>query len=806
MFRNYIITAFRTLKKNKAYAFINIIGLALGLGCALVIFKVVRYELSFDKHHENYENIYRVISESIYPDRVDQGMGNPHPLGIAVREDFTNVLKVTRTHAGGGDQLDVTNEQGELDKFLIDDGIAFVENEFFQIFTTKWIAGDMSKALVEPSTVVLSETGARTLFKLKEGEEHLAMGRIIHYKNDFKVIGIIHDIPKTSNFTFDYIFDYKSLTHVDPYYREGKQWNSTSSNTNTYVLLNPGQSASSVDEQFPTMIEKYINKEENERRRYKLQTLSNIHFNTKVGAYSETVSFEFLYAIGIIGLFLILTASINFINLATAQAANRAKEIGIRKSIGSRSEQLIAQFMSEVSMITFIGLIVSLAFAEIMFILLEKVIGYRLYLDLFHDPVSLVFILVLFLVVSFISGFYPSFLLARMNTIQALKSKMSNTKTSGFSLRKGLVVLQFSISQFLIIGTLVVTAQMNFFSNAGLGFEKEAIINSYLPVQDKVKMERFKETLIASPAIKSLSFMLSQPTGNNNSSSNFDYAPLNSEISYHANFKCVDEDYFDLFGLKLLAGRQLRKGDSSNVIIVNRKIAELMGFEDNYEAAIGENLNTGWGGDKKIVGIMENFLSKSLQEPIDFVLLIHEPQVFYSMSFKLASSASIDAGLDHFRKTWENVYPEYVLDYDFFDEALASYYEKEKRISSLMRIFSMISIIIGCLGLYGLISFIAINRTKEIGVRKVLGASVFNILGLFSREIVMLTGIAFLIAAPLAYYLTGQWLETYAHSIDLGMGYFLLAFGITISIALLTIAHRSISTAMINPATTLKDE
>jgi putative ABC transport system permease protein len=806
MLKNYIITALRTLKKNSAYTFINIIGLALGLGCSLVIFKVIRYEFSFDKHQENYENIYRVYGESVYPDRVEKGMGNPHPLGVAVREDFTDVLKVTRTYSGGGDQLDITNEKGQLDKFLIDNGIAFVEQDFFEIFTTQWIAGDHNSALIEPNTVVLSETGARTLFKLKEGEEHVAIGKIVNYKNDFTVTGVIKDFPKSSNLQFDYLFEYDGLKHCNAYYGDGKEWNSTSSGTNTYVLLGSEQNIAAINEQFPAMIEKYIGEEETARRRYKLQSLANIHFNPEIGAYAETVSMDFLYALGVIGLFLILTASINFINLATAQAANRAKEIGIRKAIGSRAEQLVGQFMSEISMITFFGLVVSLALTEIMFIFMEDVIGYRLYLDLFHDPMIVLFALGLLITVSAISGFYPSFLLARMNTIQALKSKLSNHKTSGFSLRKGLVILQFSISQFLIIGTLVVTAQMDFFASVGLGFDKDSIVNSYLPDQDKVKMDRFKEIMVSSPAIDKVSFMLSQPTGNNNSHSHFDYAPLNSEISYHGNFKCVDEDYFDLFGLQLLAGRQLRKGDSSNVIVVNRKIADLIGFKDNYEKAIGENLDTGWNGDKQIVGIMEDFHSQSLDEPIDFVLLIYEPRVFYGMSFKLASTSAIETGLDQFRNAWEHVYPEYVIDYDFFDEELAQNYEKEKRTATLMRIFSIISIVIGCLGLYGLISFIAINRTKEIGVRKVLGASIFSILGLFSKEIILLTVVAFTIAAPLAYYFSGQWLASYAYSINLGIRYFAVAFGLTMIIALITIAHRSISTAVINPAETLKDE
>ncbi|MFT6867471.1 MAG: putative ABC transport system permease protein [Cyclobacteriaceae bacterium] len=806
MLKNYFKIACRNLFKNRIYTLINVLGLALGIGCSLVIFKVLQFETIFDKHHENYDRIYRISSESIYPDRTNKGMGTPYPLGAAIETDYPEILEVARTFYGDGLQINIVQEDGQKEKFLFDEGCAFTENSFFTIFTTKWVAGSSESALMEPNTVVITTSAARRLFGFSDGKESEAMGKIIDNEGDYKVVGIIEDFPETTNFPFIMFFEYSGQKSVNPYFFEGKEWNSTSSASNTYILPNKGFESEAFDQKLVETVEKYYSKEEIERRRFVTQPLSSIHFDKEYGAYKQTISKEFLYALAIIALFLVLTACINFINLATAQAANRAKEIGIRKAIGVHSNQLITQFMIEIALITLIALVFSLAIAELMFIILEDIIGYRLLLDLLHDPYSLIFLCSIFVGVSLISGFYPSVLLAKMNPILALKSKITSKNNSGgLTLRKGLVVFQFAISQFLIIGTLIVTAQMKYFQEKSLGFQSEAIINSYLPHQDEVKRERFREIMMQSPKIAGVTFALSQPTGNSNSHSNFNYAPLQSENSYHANFKACDEVYFDFFGLQLLAGRQLLKTDSTQIVI-NRKIADLMGFKDKYDLAIGETLNTGWNGDKKIVGVMEDFHTQSLEDPIDYTILLYVPKIFYSFSFKISSVSEIENGLVHFRKTWEEVYPEYVIDYQFYNQELAENYEAEKSIYSLLRIFSLISILIGCLGLYGLISFIAISRTKEIGVRKVLGAPITNILGLFSKEILVLTIIAFIVATPCAYYIMSKWLDGYFYRIELSYGFFALSFVITMLIAMFTISHRTITTAMINPAKTLKDE
>lgn len=808
MLKNYFKTAIRNLSRKKAYSILNIIGLALGIGCALVIYKVIVFEDSFDTHQKNYDNIYRIVNEQIRPDEIDRGMGTPHPVAGAVMEDFPEIQQVVRTHYVWGDQVNV-KEGSDIKKFLLEEGIVFTENSFFEMFEVDFKAGNPETALTEPGTAVISESESRRFFGYGEGAEVEAMGKSINIgnKKDFTIVGVIADPVETSNFKFTVLLEYESQEDINPYYGEGHQWNSTSSNTNTYILTDSNFDPLYFNEKLIAFVDKHYEEGESDTRKFLVQPLSEIHYDNEYGNYTYATSREVILALTFIAVFLVLTACINFINLATAQAANRSKEIGIRKAIGGYTRQLVIQFFSEITVISFLAIVLSLAVAEFMFVQLEEIIGTRLQLDILTDLQTVGFLLILFVGVSFLSGFYPSVLLSRMNTVMALKNKITaKNHSGGLNLRKALVVTQFTISQFLIIGTVIIAAQMEYFTTKDLGFDQEAIIKTYLPEQDEVKRDRFKQHLLSDPSIADVTFALSSPTGNSNSHSNFNYAPLNSEDNYDASFKCADERYMDLYGLELLAGRNFVKNDSSDYLIINERTARLMGFGDDYEGAIGETFTSGWRGDKKIIGVMNDFHSQDLSEDLGYVFLIYQPEVFYEIAFKTAENINVKSAITHFEKSWELVYPEYVVDWQFFDEELSENYEQEQNLASLMNTFTIVSILIGCLGLYGLISFIAANRTKEVGIRKVLGASVGAIIRKFTNEILILVGVAFAVASPIAYLTLNQWLDNYKFRIDIGFEFFLIAFIATLLVAVVTVSHRTISTAMINPARTLKDE
>ncbi len=809
MLKNYFKTALRNLSRNKVYSILNIMGLALGIGCALVIYKVIVFENSFDKHQSNYEDIYRVVGQGIRAGEVSKGMGTPHPVGPAIREDYPEIRHVTRTHYVGGDQINV-KEGSEVKKFLLEEGVAYLDHSYFNIFSVNFVAGDPETALTEPNTAVISEAESRKFFGFEEGKESEAMGRTLNVGNlqDFKIVGVISDPPESTNFPFTVLLEYNAQGASNPYFGEAKRWNSTSSSTNTYVLVGQGFQSESFDRKLIDFVEKHYEEGASERRRFVTQPLADIHFDQEYGNYIYSTSPALLKALTIIAIFLILTACINFINLATAQAANRSKEIGIRKAIGGYSKQLVIQFFTEIALITLVALFCSLAIAEFLFVQLETVIGTRLTLDLFSNFETIGFLFILLILVSFLSGFYPSILLSSMNTVKALKSKITaKDHSGGLNLRKTLVVAQFTISQFLIIGTVIIAAQMKYFMEKDLGFEKEAIIKSYLPERDEVKNSRFKSMMLSNPAIENITFSLSSPTGNSNSHSNFNYPPLEIEEDFNASYKPADEEYVNLYGLEILAGRDIQKDDSSNYVIVNQRIANLMGFKEDYAGAIGESLTSGWiRGNLKVIGVMKDFHSQDLSEDFQYVMLLRDPEIYYELAFKTKDGANVNAAITHFEDTWEKVYPEFVLDWQFYDEELAENYEQEQSVATLMSTFSAVSIIIGCLGLYGLIAFIAANRTKEVGIRKVLGASIMSIIGKFTKEVFILVIVAFLIAAPVAYYILEQWLNDYEFRIEIGVGFFALAFLSTLIIAAITVSHRTISTALINPATTLKDE
>ncbi|MEM9325244.1 MAG: ABC transporter permease [Bacteroidota bacterium] len=808
MLRNYLLTAYRNLLRNKVYAILNILGLALGIGCSVVIYKVITYELSYDRHHSQFENIYRIVKEDIRPDRTDYGQGVPHPLGPALKEDFPDVLEVTRTFAVGG-QI-TTMKDGAIDKkILMDNKIVFTEPAFFRMFDTDWLVGSKEEALNAPYQAIITAAGAKRLFDLERDEVEEAMGRVVSFDNEakFEVRGIIEDFPESTNFPFEVFLEYYGQAESNLYFDDGVRWNSISSNTNAYFLTPDGFNVAQMEEQLIGFVDKYHGENASEREQYHVQPLADIHYSKRYDNYVNNTPKETLFAFGVIALFLILTACINFVNLATAQAANRSKEIGIRKAVGSRKSQIVLQFYLEIFIITFIACLLSLAIGELLFLYLEEILTRRLSLFPFTDAPTWLFMIGMLLGVTALAGFYPSILLSRMNTVMALKNKItSKNHSGGLSLRKGLVIFQFAISQFMIIGTLIITAQMNFFLNKELGFNRDAIINSYIPDPEETKLDRFRAELMSSASIDNVSFALGAPTANSNSHTNFNYEPLQSEDSYHGNFKCVDENYFELYGLELLAGREIRRNDSSSNVVVNRKVADLMGFKDRYEDAVGEKMDTGWGGDKQVIGVVENFHSNSLRSDLDYVFLVYDSRLFYSTGVQIKQNANFQAAIKHFEASWEQVFPEYVIDWVFYDEQLGNRYRTERSMASLMRLFSVIAIVIGCLGLYGLISFIAINKMKEIGIRKVLGASITNILGIFSKEVVFLLLIAFIVAAPGAYYLLNLWLEDFTFSITINPTFFLWSFLVTLLIALATISHRTISSALLNPAKTLKDE
>ncbi|HSZ33933.1 MAG TPA: FtsX-like permease family protein, partial [Puia sp.] len=584
-------------------------------------------------------------------------------------------------------------------------------------------------------------------------------------------------------------------------------WVSTYGDASTFIVLPQGLSPQRFDESLKSFAKKH-KPADYAKDAYVLQPLTEIHYDDRMGNYGgHTFSHSLITALSLIGIFLIVIACVNFINLATAQAVNRSKEVGVRKVLGSNRKQLALQFLMETAIIVFSASILAIGIAEVVLPFLNKLLEVKIQMDFFADPSLILFITITALVVTLLSGCYPAVILSGFNPITALKSKISSEMVGGVSLRRGLVVLQFAIAHILIIGMILVVSQMNFFRNASLGFDKAAIINVPL-INDSInltKMDFIRDKLRANPDIQKLSFSYASPASDNNWSSDFKYDHAAKSTDFSANLKWADPDYFKTFNLQFIAGHAYSPSDTVREFVVNETLLKKMGVR-NPQDAIGKQIDF-WDGHFKanIVGVVRDFNVSSLRRPLAPVVMSTWKGVYQTINIKI-KPGSEKTVLPFIEKLWKNTYPDYVYDYQFLDQTIENFYKQEDQLSKLYKIFAGIAIFISCLGLYGLVSFMAVQRTKEVGIRKVLGASVRNIIYLLSKEFTLLIILAFIIAAPIAYYIMYEWLKNYAYRIPLSASIFLLAIGSSVLIAWITVAHRAISAALANPITSLRSE
>ncbi len=812
MLKNYFVTSFRFIKREKMFSMMNILGLALGIGCGLVIYKIIDHETSFDKHHSNYEHIYRLVNEFERDGDYVYFAGQPHAIAEGLRNDFG--ITSTMSYYDKDGFIAVEDSEGNKKKFQESEGVVFIEPEFLTLFDFEWISGNATSALSEKGKVILTSSNAQKYYGLKPDDVHKAVGRSLVLENEktLYVSAVIEDLPSTSDFPFKVVFHYQDQDVANRYFYEGKSWQEYNSATNCFVLLKDQMSQSEFEEQLEGYLMKYQPEDMASLMELKLQPLAEMHSSSTVtrNYRGATVSNNKLIALGIVGLFMIITACINFINLSTAQAVKRSKEVGVRKSLGSNKSQLIMQFLSETFLITLIAAVFGLLVAQLLSSEIENIFGYEIDLQLFTELEMLRNVAIIVLSVTFISGIYPATILARMNPILAVKNSLSAKQTSGFlSLRRALVVFQFAISQILIIGILILNMQMDYFLTKDLGFNKDSIITVKLPESDSLKLQVLKTNLMSSSQVEKVSFNTSGPLATWKVNNPI-YHPGIVEEDPSGNLKNVDENYLDLFELELIAGENYKEGDPRDHVVVNHKMTRLFGFDDPVEA-LGERFQYGRSGrEYTIVGVVEDFHAGSLKREMDNVVFANMKWNIYQAAIKFnankSSFSDIQNLIAHIDKHWSTAFPDHVFDFEFYDEHLAALYETEHNVSEVFKIIVAIAIIIGCLGLHGLVSFMANQRTKEIGIRKVMGASVLNIWNIFSKEMLILLTIAFFIAGPVAYYAMNSWLDNYAYRIPLTPTVFVIAILVSLAIALLTISYRSIKASKANPILSLRDE
>jgi ABC-type antimicrobial peptide transport system permease subunit len=627
------------------------------------------------------------------------------------------------------------------------------------------------------------------------------MGKIIRLDNklNFRIDGILRDLPENTDRRQEIYLSYGNLKDYNPWAGNDNNWLSYADELQSFVLLKPGVLPATVNQAFHDFSSKYYEGNYVKEWRFRLQPLSDIHFNSD---FDGKVTKQSLWALSLIAVFLIITASVNFVNLATAQALNRAKEIGIRKTLGSFRKQLFWQFMVETALIVLTAIVLAFMLLYWALPLLRSVFEVPVMSIFFYDYHLLIFLPLLFLLITFLSGAYPGLVLAGFQPVLALKGKISERHTGGLSLRRGLVVTQFTISQLLIIGTLVIAHQINFTRQTDMGFTRDAIVILPLPTGDKSTVSTLRSEFSRLAGVERVSFCTQAPASESGNSFEIVYDTRIEKENYDVVFKGGDEQYLSTFGLELLTGRNLHPSDTVREYLINETLAKKLGVSN--DGVIGKNaiINDTKG---TIVGVVKDFHNQSFHTGIDPLCITTQSNWYNRIAVKINPS-NLRRTLEAIAPIWKEAFPNHVYEYDFLDDQIARFYEQDYRILRLVQTFAGIAIIIGCLGLYGLVSFMITQKTKEVGVRKVLGASIRNILWLYGREFVRLLLIAFLIAAPMAWWIMNSWLENFIYRINIGAGIFIMAVAITLVIALLTVGYRSLKAALMNPVKSLKTE
>ncbi len=806
MIKNYLLITFRHFIRNRNYTLINVLGLSVGVTACIIIYLLIHYELSFDKFNRKYDRIYRIVQQSTSTSGVEYGSAIPYPLISTFRNDFTDVPLATGMHY----QEDVLMKIGTTKQRV--GSVLFADSLFFSVFNYEVLSGNPQVELGEPGKVFLTKSLAD---KIMQGRDHLTI--TLDNQMELEVVGIIADPPATSHISFDMVVSFPSLT---PEFLNGlplTEWSMTIAGYGYFVL--PDQmSPQTIDDRLKEFVKKYRS-DETDKHKFLVQPLSDVHFSKE---YTEApgpanVDTSTLIIMGILGVFILTIACINFVNLATALAVKKSKEIGIRKTLGARRGQLTLYFLGETFIIILISILISLCITEWSLRWINVFLEKKLEMNLFSNLSLVIFLAGLTLFSTVLSGFYPAVILSGFNPIAVLKNKMAAQGSSGAGVRKVLVIFQFIIAQVLIIGTLIVADQMDYFMNKPLGFEKNAIINVNIPDNKPELMESFRTRLDGIAGVGIVSFSLGSPTSDNNFGTGSYLTEKGKEESFSITVKPVDRFYKDVYGLQLKAGRwfteaeeksvanAVRKEDRRYVYIVNETFVKKLGYSQPEEA-IGKFISTGINNiNAEIVGVVGDFHTASLHDEIIPTVLLNFPYFYYDAGIRI-NSTSLAEVVKEVGKAFDTVYPEYEFRYEFLDQHLAQQYRQDERTFTLFKIFSGVSIFIGCLGLYGLISFMANQKLKEVGIRKVMGASSGSIVALFSKEFVKLIVIAFVIAAPLTWYFMHEWLNGFAYRTSIQWTDFMIGIAATLTIALSTVSYRAIRSAVSNPVEVLRTE
>ena len=790
MLKNYLHIALRHLRRQPGYAVINIVGLAVGVACCLFLLLYVRDELSYDRYHEDADAVYR--TNMVIP-QVDATIGlTPNIVAPLLMREFPEVQAATRIEAHGG-----VVRAGE--RIFDNNAFYFADSTVFEVFDGFTLhAGDPATALTRPNTVVLTESTAEKFF----GDVN-PVGRTIVRNNDqeFEVTGVVADVPSNSHFTFDFLASFASREH----WANNEQWGSA--NFFTYIRLPSASDGPVLQAKIDALAEEMHTGGEERVRTLALQPLTDIHLGTEV-AYDldATGDMTYVYGFATVALLILLIACINYMNLSTARSTQRAKEVGLRKSLGAYRGQLVGQFYSESAVLTFAGLVLALALVGLGLPWFNELSGKALGFGTLGEPEIVALIVGIFLIVSLVAGSYPAMFLSRFQPARVLRGR---SKTSGGAawLRKGLVVLQFAISAFLIAGTLVVMGQLRHMNTQNLGFDKEHLV--VLPLSDPILQEQYpamEEAIRQSPTVVATA-AINQIPGQLGWTSGFTAPGFAADDGFLIKGMPTNATVIEALGADLLAGRAFPaeppEPDSTNFLfILNATAAQKAGWTP--EEAVGQrvvvDLRQG-----EVIGVVEDFHFRSLHEAIEPLAIWYQPRHANHLAVRLAPGDT-RAAMDHLEAVWGRFAAHRPFSFRFLDDVYDRLYRNERQVGQVVSLFAFLAIFVACLGLFGLAAFTAERRTKEIGVRKVLGATVPDLVGLLTKDFVVLVLVAFAVAVPVAWLAMGKWLDGFAYRIEVGPGVFVLAGALVLVIALATVSVHALRAATSDPVEALRYE
>ncbi|MEP1096024.1 MAG: ABC transporter permease [Cyclobacteriaceae bacterium] len=804
MIRNFFITAIRNFRKNLSHTLLNIAGLGLGLACCLVVFTIINFEYSFDNWHEKKDRIYRVTNIYHGDNRTSYNGIINYPTGKAIRDNVPDLEKVVEFHGPQDEKFSFTDSKGQFQVFR-EEGVLMTNRDFFDVLDFKLLAGDV-EAIEQPNKIYLSQELAEKYF----GNED-PIGKTLRFQGEtnLDIAGVIENSPDATNLPYTCIISIETLRQTEP--NIWTNWGMTWAYS-VYVLTKPNADIIALNTKIDDVIDGFSNPDDDEEQaktEVALQPLLDIHNEERYGdGYNYVAPGLMIWAFVFLGALILGTACLNFINISTAQAISRSREVGIRKTLGSSKTQLVTQFLTEAFVIVLISMMIAISLGQF---LLEKFnemltsIGYNL---VYTDKV-MAFALLLAIGVTILAGFYPSMILSGYQPVEALKNKVTIKRGSGsFNLRRSLVIAQFAFTTIMLIGTLIISAQVNFMKNKDLGFDFTNVVTIETPDESEVDPNGLLDKLKTRSYVTGATLAFTSPLAGSNWNTGYKVPGEEFIDGNSANFKFIDEEYLDFYKIELITGTNTREqfiSDSVYDVLVTQHLLSTLGWKAPEEA-VGRTITSGGGRNQyKIIGVVNDFNVSSAHNEIRPSMLMYRPEMMHQIAVRLPND-DLSEHIGDIEATFREFYPNELFEFEILKSQINERYLIEDILHTVIRFVSLLAILLSVMGLYGLISFMANRNAKTIGIRKVFGATTASILSIFTKEYAKLMLVSFIFAAPASYYLMDIWIQEFAFRIPLSISFFIAGFLITLVIALITVGYRSFKAARANPIQSLRYE